>query len=418
MRETISSPSEHISDELAPASADGTSSWKEALREAAWIFSLSRLLFLIITFVGVSQFIQYNRQNVPIPPKECALDVLYCLRSWNAWDFNIFIGIAQSGFSQKPELSALFPLWPLMMRLAVFFHPTPTALFFSGMALANLCFLAMMIILYRLVQTQFSADVARNTLLLLAFNPYAVFFFVGYNESFFLLLCVSMFFFLLRGHPLDWWLAGLCGAAMMLTRGTSIVLGVPFLVALIQRFWPLRHEWRTHWRPLLNAALPICLIPLALALYMFYLYRTQNNPFAFSTWEAKIWGRHLDFPWSGFIETAKITFINQGRIDANLRDLIFSLVPLIILVIGWKHIPWLYRSFAATMMLFSLSYPVTGKGHPLVGMPRFLMVIFPLFIICALWSNKYPRLKIILLGISLTMLTLDALIFLVHLRLA
>ena len=113
-----------------------------------------------------------------------------------------------------------------------------TSLFFTGLVLANLCFYFGLVLLYYLARAHFGPTVAKDALFFLAIGPYALFFFIGYSESLFLLLSLAIFFFLHRGRTLDWWLAGLCGFLAALTRATGIVLAIPFLVILIQRFWP------------------------------------------------------------------------------------------------------------------------------------------------------------------------------------
>ena len=94
-------------------------------------------------------------------------------------------------------------------------------------------------------------------------------------------------------------------------------------------------------------------------------------------------------------------------------DLLFTLIPMITLLIGWKRLPLDYSLFALTMMLFSLSAPIQGLDYPLAGSPRFMLVIFPVFIIYALWG-KHPRIRSILMALSLSLFTINALLFLTH----
>ncbi len=393
--------------------------WKDARKEAGWLFLISRLILLVVTYLGPSKLAQQDPQKgILISPHDCAFNLKHCLLSWDTWDVGVFVDVAYGGYAHRPpdkyNLSAYFPLWPLVMHIfgGSFSNPY-TSLFFTGLVLANLCFYFGLVLLYYLVRTHFGPTVAKDALFFLAIGPYALFFFIGYSESLFLLLSLAIFFFLHRGRTLDWWLAGLCGFLAALTRATGIVLAIPFLVILIQRFWPYQTSLRTHWRPLLNAILPMTLIPLGLLLYMIYLYIIMGDPLAFSTWEARTWGRYLTFPWTGIINDIQSLLLLKHNFSSNLMDLLFTLIPMITLLIGWKRLPLDYSLFALTMMLFSLSAPIQGLDYPLAGSPRFMLVIFPVFIIYALWG-KHPRIRSILMALSLSLFTINALLFLTH----
>lgn len=394
--------------------------WKDACKEAGWIFLISRLILLVITYIGTSQFVQQGtQQGTFIGPHECVFNLKQCLLSWDFWDVGVFVDIAHGGYAHRPayqyNLSAFFPLWPLVMHtFAGSLSNSFTSLFFTGLVLANVCFYFALVLLYYLVHTQFGPIVARDTLFFLAMSPYALFFFIGYSESLFLLVCLAMFFFLYRGRFLDWWLAGLCGFLAALTRPTGIVLTIPFLAILVQRFWPYRRTLLgTHWRQLLNATLPLLLIPLGLLLYMIYLYIVMGDPLAFSHWEAVTWGRHLTFPWMGIINDLYYLFILKNSFTYNLTDLLFTLIPLTALLVSWKRLPLHYNLFALVTILFSLSSPRDGFPRPLSSSPRFMLVIFPIFIIFAIWG-QHPRIRCILMALSVSLFTINALLFLSH----
>lgn len=175
--------------------------WRDAWKEASWIFFISRLILLVITCLSACQFIQQDaRQGIFIAPHECFPYLKRCLLSWDVWDVGVFVDIAHGGYAHRPpskyNLSAFFPLWPLLMHIfGAFFSNSFISLFFIGLVLANLCFYCGLVLLYYLVRLQFGPLVARDTLFFLAMGPYALFFFIGYSEALFLLVCLAMFFF-------------------------------------------------------------------------------------------------------------------------------------------------------------------------------------------------------------------------------
>lgn len=378
----------------------------DAWRVAIGIFLTSRFIILICTYMAWSRFV-VNNAVYGKETHECLTHLRLCLQSWNQFDAKYFVGIAHYGYggysgyvgynSHHPYAAAFFPLYPLLIRGAGFlFGGSYTADYVGSLLVANLCFFLALIFIYCIVRNNFDSSIAQRSLFFLAFNPFGIFFFLGYSESLFLLLCVATLFLLQRGKPLDWWLAGLCGAGAILTRGSGVILLLVFSIAFLQHFAPTLRTWSEQklgifkegrWREMLNALLPMGLIPLALACYMFYLWIHWHDPLLFSHGEEHLWGRHLTLPWVGSITTLyDLLFTTQGRNARNLTDLIFTFGPLIIVIMGWKRLPLNYIVFSLAIAIFSLMYP--WPGHALASAPRFLLVMFPVGVMLALWSKR------------------------------
>lgn len=81
-----------------------------------------------------------------------------------------------------------------------------------------------------------------------------------------------------------------------------------------------------------------------------------------------------------------LLFTTTGRDARNLTDLIFTIGPLAIIILGWKRLPLNYIVFSLAIAVFSLTYP--WPGHALASAPRFLLVMFPVGVMLALWSKR------------------------------
>jgi hypothetical protein len=295
--------------------------------------------------------------------------------------------------------------------VGITFGASTISYYVASLLLANLFFYLALVVFYCLLRKEgFETTVTRNALFYLAFYPYALFFFTGYTESLFLLLCLTTFFCLQHER---YWLAGLCGFLAALTRSPGVLLVVPFIVVITQRFWSSR-EGQVPWQQKLLACFPLVLIPLGVGAFMLYLGITKGHPLAFSTEEAQFWHRYLTFPLTSFI-TAIQTFSYLATPDLrllNLLDLVFTLIPLAILASGWRRLPLHYSLFALAMALFSLSYP-QGKIEPLTATPRYMMVIFPIIVILATWGKR-PHLDRLILACFLPLFAINSVLFINH----
>ena len=390
----------------------GIYQWRTAFREATWVFGLSRLMILLITYFGIVMFPAAG-QNSPV---NCSASLDPCLQVWYHWDAVAYVNIAHHGYTYIPD-TAFFPLWPLIEHVGGFLLGGffPNSYYIAGLLIANICFYFALVLLYCLLAEDFEPAMARRALFYFSFAPYAVFFFAGYTESLFVLLCIGIFLLLRRGKPLDWWLAGLLGFLAALTRSSGVILAIPYLVVYVQRFWTASERSQHSWGEKLNALAPLALIPAGVVAYMIYQYYTKGNPLIFISQETTFrWHRHLNFPWVGLGSAIGTVFSTSGFGNGylqNLLDLGFTLIPLAALAIGWKRIPLHYALFALGLALFTLSFPQSIE--PLASQPRYMMSIFPIAAIFALWSKR-PRFDQVVIAISFPLFAVNVLLFIGH----
>ena len=386
----------------------GRAAWKEA----AWVFLLSRLVILLISTLGIVFFPQQGQ----VASANCFANPDACLRAWYHLDAVAYVNIAHHGYTYVPD-TAFFPFWPLLehvggLLLGGFF---PDSYYLAGLLLSNIFFYFVLVLFYKLLAEDFEESMARRSLLYLAFSPYALFFFAGYTESLFLLLTLALFLVLRRGQPLDWWLAGLFGLLASATRSTGLILAIPFLALYIQHFWTPGQRASHSWWQKINALLPIALIPMGIVAYMIFLYYTKGNPLLFASQEASFgWHRHLSLPWAGIFSDIGSLFSVHGTSTAfiqNALDLTFTLIPLAILAIGWRRLPLHYALFALGVALFTLAFPQSIE--PLASLPRYMLILFPVTALLALWGKR-ERFHQWILVFSLSLLAFNIVLFILH----
>jgi hypothetical protein len=308
--------------------------------------------------------------------------VIQPLRNWDGAWYSL---IAEYGYRVHPATTAFWPLYPWSMQVLsdTFYIRIETA----GLLLANAAFFGALTALYRLAKLEWGVDVARRALWLVAFFPTAFFFSAVYSESFFLLFSVLAFYWARTGK---WWQAGLAGFLAALTRNVGVLLVLPLALMFVrQRGWRYQSWWPT------GVALTL---PLAGAgTFLLYLRHAYGN--AFITIDAQQgWARIRAYPWTTFrmafeqldLGWLRVLLQSPGWATLTSRPVRFAfgeyesldvaVTLLAIPLLGYclaKLRPE-YSVFAVIVFALPLFSPSTI--HPLMSMPRFVLVLFPLFI--------------------------------------
>jgi hypothetical protein len=262
-----------------------------------------------------------------------------------------------------------------------------------------------------LLAKDFDAALARKMLFCFTFSPYALFFFAGYSESLFLLLGCLFFLLLRRGKVLDRWLAAGSGFLAVLTRSSGITFVIPFLVISIQQFQLIEKPRHYNLWQKLGILAPVLLIPAGILIYMLYLGLLTGNPLIFSIQEKLVWNRQLTLPWITLVMAVQAIFQSPTvpYLALNIADLIVVSLSLFTLGFGWKYLSWDYRLFAIIQFTFILCFPVYGFD-PLMSQSRYILSIFPIFIIVAHWNQK-PVFNRIYMILTLVFLVFNTMLF-------
>jgi Gpi18-like mannosyltransferase len=351
--------------------------WLGALKESLPVYVAIHIAFFVISCLALL-LREKDFYGTKFP-----LNLLW--RSWNHWDAGIYRSIAIHGYRQITD-AAFFPLFPWVERAVLDVHKSTDTIIIS--------------LLYQLVLEDFGQEHAQRTLLYYALFPTAFFLATGYNESFFLCLTLLSFYCIRHGR---WWLAGVFGLLACLTRETGIFLVLPFLYEYArQRDFQLQKMIRIH-------ILAVFLIPAGIGLYCLYCVKRWGDPLAFIHAEAN-WDRHLQFPWFGFAQSIQ-SIAKAGMLSfqglRNLTDLLptlFILIVLILSVVGPWRLPkskWAYSLYGLVFFV-SLQLIASTGLYPLTSYGRFMLELFPAFIVmAAMGKQKWFHLNYMLISASI-----------------
>jgi hypothetical protein len=146
-------------------------------------------------------------------------------------------------------------------------------------------------------------------------------------------------------------------------------------------------------------------IPLGLALYMAYLWVLRADPLYFSHVQIH-WNRHFAPPWISVINAfEKIAHATQPQTIANQSlELVFTALMIAVLLGGWRQLRPSYIAYMALSILIPMS------TSSLMSMPRFALVLFPMFAILARWGER-PAVNNLIVALSLPLLGLFTVLY-------
>jgi hypothetical protein len=325
--------------------------------------------------------------------RHIAPQLAYFYRVWTLFDGIWFASIARYGYRIVPQ-AAYSPLYPLLMRLTAPLVGGHISL--AGLLVANICSLGAFLLLGRLVERQFGAQIARRTLLYYALFPTGLFLASEFTEGLFLLLSVAAFLLMRQRR---WALSGALIALAALTRSQGMLLLAPLAIEVGVWLWRGWRDWPRVRR--LRAALsavaafaPPLVAYLGFDLYLAWQYAMPNVSIHALTYG--LWRRYLDWPWVGAAnDFTTLTTGGAGTRVQILTDLIFLAfwlgVCIVMLLPTMPRLPASWISYSWVSLAPSLLLPAHIPGGGLMSLPRYLLVVFPCLTLMALLGDRYPR---------------------------
>jgi hypothetical protein len=345
------------------------------------VFATSRLFYLLAgaLLVRVVPIDAWQQQSSDVPFRT--------LNIWAHMDGDHLLAIAENGYSVGSP--AYFPLYPLLVRAVAEFFGGPLnrgGLSGYGVLISLITFYFALYFVYRIAEEGWGVRVAEGTVLALAFFPTSFFFNAVFTESLFLALSAGAVWAVRVRKDLP--LACLLAALATATR----TVGVFLLILLLVEWWRDRraYGWRGAY---------LLLAPAGLLTYMAYLWWRLGNPLAFVNAQGN-WGRGAANTGTLPEIALRLAYENAtALLDPNnyepfgferliivlsgqnyLYNLLFFLGALLVLAVGWRRL--LPGEFSAySLILVGVSSVFGPPDNPLISTPRYLLVVFPLFIV-------------------------------------
>lgn len=306
------------------------------------------------------------------------------LAIWQRFDANWYITVAENGYGGIAGDDHYPPLFPVLLRLL---QPIFGSTFLAGLFISHATTLYAIKLLYdTFAQWGGNLLAGRSTLLVLIY-PTSFFLFSVYTESLFL---VTALLALQQMGKRSWAWSGFWIFCAILTRLQGAALILPMLFLMWQDRPFLRRP--AHWFGLA--------LPAAGGLFYLFLRSRQITdgtiPFVESDWHAR-----LVPPWQTYGYAIETLLSGSATFIDTLNWVILTLM-IILLIAGWRRIPFEYNLFSAFSLLIILIRIV--ETQPLISMSRYSLTLFPSFFVLGMAAeNPWLRRSIVYLFIPLNL---------------
>ena len=255
--------------------------------------------------------------------------------------------------------------------------------------------------MYRLIKLDFKEKIARKSLFYLLIFPTSFYLGSVYTESLFLALSIGSLYASRKKH---WLLAGVLGAFASATR----LVGIFLLPALVIEYYQQRGKFN---KKDLSNYLLLLVTSVGLLSYMLFLQKTVRDPLYFmhvqSLVGAERTGGRIILLYQVFWRYIKMIFTTRADIlYLNVwSELIISILFLFLAILTFVKLRLSY------FVYFILSYLTPTLTGTFSSLPRYVLVIFPGFIVLSLIGERRKWFRVIYSSISILLLVIDILLF-------
>lgn len=287
-----------------------------------------------------------------------------------------YLAIAKYGYTTE---AGFFPLYPLLIKIVSSLN---ISYFFSGLFISNIAFIVSLIFFYKLIKLDFPNKIAYQSIIFLLVFPTSFFFASIYSESLFFLLLILCFYF---ARKKMWLLAAIFGIFLSATR----IVGVLILPALLWEFYTLE---KNNWRSNIQKIIPLFLVPLGLFSYGLFNFFSWGSLFYFAKAQGMFSNNRsvneiILFPQTLFRYFKIILSVPPQQYEwwIALLELGISTLVIFLLFKARQKVRMSYLIFSVLALLIPIS---TGT---LSGMPRYVIVAFPIYIVLTQVKNRWLK---------------------------
>jgi hypothetical protein len=303
-----------------------------------------------------------------------------------------------------------YPLYPILIKIFSFIalgNYFIAAEIVSILSLIFACFF-----LYKLVEEVFGAKLAYNAVKYMLIFPVSFFLIAPFTESIFLLLSILTFYLI---HREKWILAAVIGLLAGLTRFHGILLVIPFIIEFLikNNVFPNllsreKSKIKQAFSDIRKKGLIGLIIPCGYLLYLGLNYIVTGNSFSYIFWQEEEWAQKFSIFYEGGVKSISK---NIGIITSSDPHTIVGiasgyLVQFVILCVAFLLIVYAIKiKFNVSYFSYFVIYlfGTISLSH-LLSTPRYVLEIFPVFILLSMLSKNRKVDTVITIASSLMLM--------------
>lgn len=299
------------------------------------------------------------------------------------WDAKHIIRVASQGYLAGEPSAQIFPVTPAIIRL---FHLVIWNWEWAGfIATQAMSFLAFYYF-YRLARLDLDETDSLTALILFATFPTAYFLTAPYSEAPFCAITFALVYYLRKAQFKQ-------AAFFGLLTGAARVTGVLFGPALALS-WLLSKK-QDRGRLLKGYVTTAACIGLGYFLCMCMYKYLYDDWFYYSKYGGKVWGVHVSWPFKGVVAAMSMWPARGAadRMTTIILEIGFTLGALAMLPVVYRRRPKM------DFIYMALTLAVLVSMDFWLSRPRYILPLYPMFLVAAPWFRNAPlRLSLYLLS--------------------
>lgn len=337
----------------------------------------SRLMLMAMNWFSFKIFPTFQRGYPKLFDELIPAD--HPLAGWSRWDAAHYALVAFEGYEgpagEPVQKRGFFPLYPIVTRAFAWIVPgeaTRSDVAVAGVIVANICFLTMVLVLAKMIASQFDRETALTATTLLMVSPFAFFFNAGYSESLFLLGVVTAFWFAYRQQ----WI---CASVAIAVASATRLFGLALIPCVLWIAWKQRAQIRD-----------LVIIPVVGALgtlgYVIWTWIQYDDALAYWNAQSTFWG-----DWHDRVGAYIDILRNEPMEMIHSPENFVILLNLGMAVVVLATLPWVWKRVEPGLALFTTIIAVFHAVYTWHSLGRYMLAATGVYIVWALWLNRPGR---------------------------
>lgn len=318
------------------------------------------------------------------------------LTVWSNFDGVHYINIVVNGYTTEARF---FPFLPLLILIFSLGNMNFLFTYFISLIIPSAALLISLVLFYKLLKLDYDDKISQNSIIYMLFFPTSFFFAAVYTESIFLLFSIACLYL---ARKKQWLFISTLTMFLVSTR----FVGIFIIPALIYEYCIQNKSLK--FKNYLKI-LELTIVPLAgLVAYSIFNYIKWGSLLHFLTAHSELNnGRSstsLVLPFQTMYRYSKILTtipVTQFEWWIAILEISSFIVGTILLFISWR------KKVRTSYLIFAVgAFMLPAFSGTFSGLPRYLVIAFPVFIALSLIKNKYIKVCYFVVSVPLLFLLL------------